>query len=167
MVANTKSPSQPTSIPQQWGNHQKSTLHRLKKKLNNPCIFFWSNHSHARTKKQLKIQFLSWKIYNASDFDFETSSWIFLGFVIYKTLDFKLETFKGIRLRIQTMTKCQTWNKIFATRQILNKKFYNVSGIELKYIQRVRFWIEDFITRLISISIFHSLLFWIFQCTTR
>ena len=84
------------------------------------------------------------------------SSWIVLRFVIYKALNFKLETFKWNRLRIQTITKCQTWNKNFATRQMLNKKIYNVSGFELKYIQRFRFWIEDFITRLISTSNFHS-----------
>ena len=64
-------------------------------------------------------------------------------FLIYNELDFEIKTFKGIRLRIETFTKCQTWIKKFAAEQILNEKFYNVSGFEINYIQRVSFWIED------------------------
>ena len=62
----------------------------------------------------------------------------------------KKKSFKCIRLRFQTFTKCQTLNKKFATQQILNENFItcqdlkkiicNVSDFELKTSKRARYW---------------------------
>ena len=67
-----------------------------------------------------------------------------------QSVSFWKKSFKCIRLRFQTFTKCQTLNKKFATQQILNENFKtcqdlkkiicNVSDFELKTLKRERYW---------------------------
>ena len=81
---------------------------------------------------------------------------IFLIFpCFFKNHDFESKDLERVRFEFKVCPRVRSWFVIIETCHILNWKFVVMSEYELKFLQRVRFWIKFFLGFLIVISNLH------------